>query len=250
MIKDKNSPIVLQGLDLSKDAPPHISTLFVDLHLKNNCDDNKRQKSEALKIPFKAICRLEITNHSGQQYIGTGFFISPRCVITSGHCVFNNGEWMKSIVVVPGANGTSNKRPLGHMKSKKFKSVSGWTDRGDFDYDYGAIILSNNSLYDRVNYSFEFKDIENEKKLLNYGYSDEPGRRHEQWGDLGQLDKIEEFRLYYVNDTVKGNSGSPIMVRNGDKFVVVGVHSYGDCPNICVRANPKVIHNWKEWTQL
>ena len=48
--------------------------------------------------------------------------------------------WVKNIIVMPGRNG--NNLPYGVVTSDNFRSVIGWTNDGDQNYDYGAIILS------------------------------------------------------------------------------------------------------------
>ncbi len=65
--------------------------------------------------------------------------------MTAGHCVFlrspepDRHGWARSIEVIPGRNGRET--PFGRVTSTVLRSVTGWTEDGEQDYDYGAIIL-------------------------------------------------------------------------------------------------------------
>ena len=69
-------------------------------------EDDRVQIKAATAPPWRMIAKLLITVGDGGQYVGTGWFISPRTVMTAGHCVFSNrsGGWAKSIRVIPGMN--------------------------------------------------------------------------------------------------------------------------------------------------
>ena len=66
-------------------------------------EDDRVQIKAATAPPWRMIAKLLITVGDGGQYVGTGWFISPRTVMTAGHCVFSNrsGGWAKSIRVHP-----------------------------------------------------------------------------------------------------------------------------------------------------
>lgn len=82
-----------------------------------------------------------ITAGDGSRWIGTGWLISPRTLITAGHVVYihSRGGWVRSIDVIAGRNGAN--RPFGTCRSTAFRSVLGWVSGRKRDYDYGAIIL-------------------------------------------------------------------------------------------------------------
>lgn len=237
----------LKNDDVQDPEPLHISELF-GFGIKSICQ-NDRVLFDATKKPNNFICRLLIKDKQSNYYVATGFFISPRCVITSGHCVFFNGNWVKSIKVIPGASGLGNKEPFGFQTSVKFKSVKGWTQYNDRNFDYGAIILPDNMLYNRVKGFFDVKVLGAEKVVFNYGYTDESDKRHEQWGDSGNIHKTTSHRIYYFNDTEKGNSGSPIIVKNQSKYQVVGIHSFGKCPNFAIKINKVILRKWEKWRE-
>jgi glutamyl endopeptidase len=108
--------------------------------------DDRVQIHSTTAYPWRANASLLITAADGSSWIGTGWFISPRTLITAGHCVCikNSGVagrdgWVRSIRVMPGRNGST--LPYGSATSSSFRSVTAWTVSGDHNYDYGAIIL-------------------------------------------------------------------------------------------------------------
>lgn len=229
---------------------PHIADNYVN-KLDYGCD-SKRIKLKATDFPFRLICRLVVEEKNGKKWVATGFFISPKCVITSGHCVFRNKKWVRKIIVIPGANGDKYKYPFGYQTAHSFQSVKGWIKHNSRDFDYGGIILKDDSLFKKIGGALPITILKNSNyKLHNSGYTDKPGERHEQWGDAGKASKITVHRLFYSNNTKKGNSGSPIMIIDKNKIMhAVGIHSYGNCPNYAVRINPNVLKVWEHWKTL
>ncbi|WP_341900800.1 trypsin-like peptidase domain-containing protein [Fluviicola taffensis] len=221
------------------------------------CGRDERQRVDPTIYPHRFICRLIITAKNGMQYFGSGFFISPRCIITSGHCVHfdpidggRNYDWARSIQVIPGADGEI--APFGSQISTTFRTVSGWAVDRDSNFDHGAIILPDETLYQRVNGFLGVKELTEREILINVGYPADKGGdlRGTAWGTMGPVSYINDYKIAYMLDTYGGNSGSPVFVRNGDTVSVVGVHGYGSCPNHCVKVRDAVLQRWNEWTQL
>ena len=106
--------------------------------------DDRIRINATNNYPWRAICSLKIKAKDGTNWIGTGFLIGPRTVITAGHCVYmrKHGGWAQSIEVIPGRNGSQ--KPYGSCHSTKFHSVKGWTKSNKRSHDYGAIILPSN----------------------------------------------------------------------------------------------------------
>jgi len=108
--------------------------------------DKRRQISPTTSYPWRASAQLLITAADNSSWIGTGWFVSPRTLITAGHVVFINGSsvpgrdgWVGRIQVIPGRNGAA--APYGSATSSNFRSVTGWTNSGNQELDCGAIIL-------------------------------------------------------------------------------------------------------------
>ncbi|MBO9201196.1 MULTISPECIES: trypsin-like serine peptidase [Niastella] len=118
--------------------------------------------NDSTSFPFRAICRLIITASDNTRWYGTGFMISPRTIITTGHCVYlhEHGGWARSIEVIPGLNNEN--RPYGSAVSRIFKSVAGWTKSKNRNQDYAAIILPNNSPLGNQTGTFGFSAMKDE----------------------------------------------------------------------------------------
>lgn len=198
------------------------------------------------EYPFNIICLLLIKDKFNRKYFGTGFFISERCIATAGHCVFFDKNWVQEIKVVPGAFGSNE--PYGSDVSNRFRSVEGWTVNKDGNFDHGALILKDNSLFNKVKACFGYKAMHDEAALEISGYPIDKAMT--QWKCEGEVSNLTAYRIYYELDTMKGNSGSPVYVKIDDHRIVVGVHSYGQNPNYAIRIKQEIIDRWSEWSKL
>ena len=88
--------------------------------------DDRTQVGNTNEFPWRAIASLLITAANGSQWIGTGWFVGPRILMTAGHVVYmaDQGGWCSQITVIPGRNGADE--PFGRVTTSQFKSVSGW----------------------------------------------------------------------------------------------------------------------------
>jgi glutamyl endopeptidase len=217
---------------------------------ENVCgNDDRVQINQTTEMPWRWICQLIITAADGAKYRCTGWFIGPHTVMTAGHCVYmhDNGGWAKQIEVIPGMNAAN--RPFGSQVSTVFRSVLGWTKNKDWNYDYGAIILPDNTLGNRVGW-FGFAVLPdsslNNLTANNSGY---PGDKPfgTQWFNAGRVTKLTDRKFYYMIDTMGGQSGSPVWrFINGQRHAI-GVHAYGGCPNSATRITKAVFDNMIAW---
>lgn len=214
--------------------------------------DDRTRITPATNIPWRWICKLFITFPDGAQFVGTGWFIGARTVMTAGHCVFSraNGGWARSIEVVPGMDG--NARPYGSQVGTSFRSVTGWTQDSKPEFDYGAIILPNCDLGNSVGW-FGFAYLNNDS--LNNLFVNTAGYPADKpfgtmWFNAGSISRVEDLKIYYMIDTVGGQSGSPVWrLLNGERHAV-GVHAYGGCPNSATRITKPVFDNMLAWRNI
>lgn len=222
-------------------------------------EDNRRQIQNTGDLPWRMNASLLITARDGSSWIGTGWFVSPRVLITAGHCLYirNSGVagrdgWVQRITVIPGRNG--NTMPYGQAVSTSFRSVVGWTKNGDADYDYGAIILNTplgnqTGWYGYGNYS----DADLIGKAANIsGYpGDKPAGT--QWYHAGKIAAVNARKVYYSTDTAGGQSGSAVYrIINGGRFAVA-IHAYGSGggpSNSGTRIVKPVYDNITAWKKL
>lgn len=216
--------------------------------------DDRRQISPTTSYPWRANAQLLITAADNSSWIGTGWFVSPRTLITAGHCVFIKGSgvpgrdgWVRRIQVIPGRNGAA--APYGSATSSSFRSVTGWTVSGNHEYDYGAIILptplgNTTGWYGYGNYP----DAQLVGQTANIsGYpGDKPSGT--QWYDARRITAVSARKVYYDTDTMGGQSGSAVYrIINGGRFAVA-VHAYGGATaNSGTRINAEVFNNITGW---
>jgi glutamyl endopeptidase len=222
--------------------------------------DDRIRINPTTSYPWRSICSLLITPKVGtKQYIGTGWLVSPRTVITAGHCVYMHdlGGWAKTIQVTPGRNGVSRENPFGSSTQDHFRSFNDWIDDSDSDYDIGAIILPKNFTgFNSLGY-FGFanlSDLEGMTANLS-GYPGDKDKlaelRGTQWFNSRGIKEEDSHRFYYDIDTAGGQSGSPVWrYLNGQRHVV-GIHTVGaSTDNSATRITSDVfdvIQKWKNW---
>jgi glutamyl endopeptidase len=204
--------------------------------------------------PWRAHASLLITAADGSQWIGTGWFIGPHTLMTAGHVVYikNSGVagrdgWVRSIDVMPGRNGSS--LPYGKVTSRNFRSVVGWANSGDENFDYGAIILSTN-LGNTTGW-FGFGVFSDADLLASVGnISGYPGDKPAgtQWYDARRIANVNARKVYYDIDTFGGQSGSAVYrIINGGRYGIA-VHAYGGATtNSGTRIVRPVFDNMVNW---
>jgi glutamyl endopeptidase len=204
--------------------------------------------------PWRAICALRITAQDGSRYIGTGWMISPRTVITAGHCVYmhNNGGWARSIEVIPALNDAS--RPYGSATSSVLRSVTGWTNSRNREFDYGAIILPANSrLGDATGYfgyATRNDDFLRASALNLSGYPGDKGG-NQQWYMAQRPSNVAAKVITYQIDTMGGQSGSPVWIFQDGNRYAVGIHTNGHSSgNSATRIDGSVFTNLANWKAL
>jgi len=216
--------------------------------------DNRRQISPTTSYPWRANAQLLITAADNSSWIGTGWFVSPRTLITAGHCVFIKGSgvpgrdgWVRRIQVIPGRNGAA--APYGSATSSSFRSVLGWTNSGNQEFDYGAIILptplgNTTGWYGYGNYP-DAQLIGQTANISGYP-GDKPSGT--QWYDARRITAVSARKVYYDTDTMGGQSGSAVYrIINGGRYAVA-VHAYGgSTANSGTRINAEVFNNITGW---
>jgi glutamyl endopeptidase len=216
--------------------------------------DDRVQITNTSIYPWRVHASLLITAADNSMWIGTGWFIGPHTLMTAGHVVYikNSGVpgrdgWVKSINVMPGRNGST--LPYGSVTSTNFRSVTGWTNSGDPNYDYGAIIIPT-ELGNTVGW-FGFgvyPDADLRTAIGNIsGYpGDKPAGT--QWYDSRQIASVDSLKVYYDIDTVGGQSGSAVgRIIDGSRYGIA-IHAYGGATtNSGTRITTPVYNNMVAW---
>lgn len=198
--------------------------------------DDRQQISETQRAPWRMICSLSMHSQQGSKYVGTGWMVGPKTVITAGHCVLDQrAGQMAAIDVTPGRN--HDIRPFGTI------SVSGentevhpnWKNSFDPDFDIGVIHLPESLGEETGWFSFavaEKKDLL-EKQMNVGGYPFAIGQEavsgKELWWHKEAIVDTSDRRIFYATDTSGGQSGSPVWAfeDESDGPIVIGIHAYG-----------------------
>ncbi|WP_440948148.1 trypsin-like serine peptidase [Methanosarcina sp. T3] len=213
--------------------------------------DDRVQITNTTAFPWRAVCSLKITAKDGSRWIGTGWLVGPRTVITAGHVVYmhSRGGWARSIEVIPGRNGSV--RPYESCTSSYFHSVKGWTKKKKRSHDYGAIILPSSCQYGtRLGY-FGYANLNRSSlKGLKVNLSGYPGDKPSgtQWWHARRIKWVTVRTIVYNIDTAGGQSGSPVWWLTNGKRYAVGIHTNGSpSGNSATRITKPVFDNIKQW---
>jgi V8-like Glu-specific endopeptidase len=215
--------------------------------------DDRIQISATNAYPWRAIASLIISPSNGPTMIGTGWMVSPRLLLTAGHCVYlhDEGGWPNQIEVIPGRNGSD--RPFGSCTATDFRSVQGWVRDRDSEYDYGAILLPEDCRFGDTVGWFGYQTRSDEAlegvRVNIAGYpGDKPSGT--QWWHSNALTDVSERVLEYEIDTFGGQSGAPVWVFIQDRGRFgVGIHVNGALAgNSATRITAEVAANIGAWT--
>lgn len=216
--------------------------------------DNRIQIQNTASYPWRAHASLLITARDGSRWIGTGWFIGPHTLATAGHCVYikNSGVpgrdgFVRSVQVMPGRNGAV--LPYGSVTTSRVRTVAGWANTGNPDFDYGAILL--NTDLGNTTGTFGFGAYSNSTlRSTTVNISGYPGDKPAgtQWYHWNRVAATSSRRVFYDIDTFGGQSGSAVYrIVNGSRYGVA-IHAYGGAvTNSGTRITKPVFDNLVAW---
>lgn len=215
-------------------------------------DDERVRIFDTASDPWRMICSLEIRGTNGSSFVGTGFFVGPRTLLTAGHCVHDAamGGWADEIVIYPGRNGTQEL--FARLRSKVFSTTDRWGNQRDPDFDYAAIHLGPEAeaVTKRTGWfsTAVMSDAGLVQQRINVsGYPGDKGKTNpqgsEQWFHAKQVVTVSPLRVFYDVDTMPGQSGAPAWLESPNGPRVVGVHAYGTgatMPGVFANSAPRI----------
>ncbi|QAY79351.1 serine protease [Sphingosinicella sp. BN140058] len=222
--------------------------------------DERTQILDTQNWPWRMICALAIEGPWGN-FVGTGWFVGPKTVITAGHCVYEPnamGGWATKITLTPGASGSQE--PFQSVVATRFETTDQWLNAQDPDFDM-AVIHLDVALGSQVGWfgvaSLPDATLQNFQVNVS-GYPVDKGGR-QQWWARNRIRGLTPRRVFYDVDTMGGQSGAPVFIiqSEGAAPQVVGIHAYGvggavpaSVPqdvNSAPRIIPEVITLIKQW---
>lgn len=215
-------------------------------------DDRVRINNTAA-TPWSGVCQLNIRARNGQRFIGTGWLIGSRCVITAGHCVFirSAGGWAAQIDVSPGRNGAAF--PFGTVSSSRLSALPRWVSHSDRNFDCGCIILPQPPRAPSGLFPFRFSyaaknDAAIRARALNLsGYPGDKGGIT-QWFHARLAKAVSPTVITYDIDTAGGQSGSPVWHLENNVRTAVGIHTNGSpLGNSATRITPGIKAQLDVW---
>jgi glutamyl endopeptidase len=204
--------------------------------------------------PWRCICSLVITAADDSRWIGTGWLVGPRTIVTAGHCVFihERGGWVKRVEVIPGRDGGA--RPFGTRLATRFHSVGGWVNDRHVAHDYGAITLGESEGFGADLGHLGAVDLSTAALSgLRVNLAGYPGDlpAGTQWFHARAIRSTEAQRVVYDVDTAGGQSGAPVWHRRDDERLVVAIHTNGEqAGNSGTRVTAAVLTNIEHWRSL
>ena len=222
---------------------------------------DRQRVTDTRVSPFRKICDLIITAADNTPHSGTAFFITPRTLVTSGHClfVFQPGTsahgLVRKVLVMPARNGETNAAQslVGWVEvdQENLRVHERWQNDGNLDFDYGVIILPpDQSLGKQVgifhfdHFSDQFLD---EARPTLAGYPDNVPDGT-QWFETNPIVRVDPARVSYDIFTFAGQSGSPVFFAGEQQQTACAIHNFGNIPfNSGVRITPAVIDQLNTW---
>ena len=215
------------------------------------CGEDERVLVDPLIPPFEAIAFLGITTSDNKKVRGTGFFInygSSSIILTAGHnlCIKDHGGYCQKISIIRSRDG--DKQPYGTLFASResLRVPSLWEESADETQDWGIIVLAGSP------WGFSCASLTDDqlgrKEVRTAGYpADKEG--YKLWYDHGPIVSVAETSILYMEDTYGGQSGSPVWTKHPETsdWVVVGVHTYGGCPNKATRVTQAMLDQIGEW---
>lgn len=190
------------------------------------------------KIPHRAVCQIDTTWNEldafGDPIVtsGTAAFVSPRVLVTSGKNIWRDdkGGAANTIQVYPGRKGTT--RPYGTQPHGTLYIWAAWLTEEAPENDMGWIALADTTLYDRIDYAFDFRvpsDEQLEKWDLNSLSYPRPYvdgiKQYHDFETQNQIVAASRFRHYH--DSRAESRGGPLYYQRNaaSPRQIVGVFS-------------------------
>lgn len=203
---------------------------------------------------FNRSCRLTVRFPSRTSY-GTGFFITPRAVLTAAHCLYDRARRVQAteVVIEPGFSDRHQEGSLeaSVVQVSRLRVPNAYKDplRIPWGSDYALVLLDKPQPV-KCHALRSLSDAElNQAQILIVGYPLDKESGHEQFVGKGKITKVESQYLLHSVDTDEGQSGSGIFMWRGEQPEAVAIHcsEKDSTANRGTRLTPEILTHIKSW---
>ncbi|MCD6533334.1 MAG: trypsin-like peptidase domain-containing protein, partial [Deltaproteobacteria bacterium] len=217
------------------------------------------------QYPWKTICYLDYLVN-GESYRGSGVLISPYCVLTCGHNLWDQALRMgsTSMKVTPAqhqdSQGGSIHEEFGTLSGSILETNSIYLDNeGEWEYDYGVVKLGQSfpgigSTFIPIEYDIR-PAVGSAVHLAGYpGVVQNETNSYDMWYDYDRVvgyDGKDDRVLLHMVDASGGQSGSPVWSLNSvaRSRRLVAIHVYGYQENGACRIVSAMEDNISAWME-
>jgi glutamyl endopeptidase len=186
--------------------------------------DDRTRVADTQASPYRRTGQVSVTIGSYKTTC-TGWLISPRAVVTAGHCLTNGYSVASDISYTPARNGTGN---------DPYESVGAEQIWLDSNYQYGvragrdwALIALTHPIGDTLGW-YGMRPVDDvdltgrPARIIGYP-TDRPAGT--MWQHTSNITEQSDRNFYYTTDTAGGQSGSA--VTTDDDNIADGIHVTG-----------------------
>jgi V8-like Glu-specific endopeptidase len=168
-------------------------------------------------FPYAGICRLDVRLDIGT-IAGTGWLAGERLILTAAHCLFRP-EFARRGVPQSVTCTFGSGRSLTIEDLDAFRTHKLWWAQRDSSIDIGGVLLPRSIGIRSLSVS----------RLTSPGVTIEiagfPQRQARMLRATGPHINTFGRRIFYSVDVDDGQSGSPLLVREGGSLAAVGIHT-------------------------
>jgi V8-like Glu-specific endopeptidase len=209
-----------------------------DFSCRVSQNKSRRQQIAQAKLPYNMVAYIKMTRNR-TVFQGSACLIAPRVLLTAGHNLRLEdwGSHVNQLEAWLGATGQgqfSGYQVFATVQNDNIFTLSSFNQEYTVNEDFAIAILPDSSLYKKVGQCFQLsvcdsaflRQINNQPvHITGYPY-DQP--EFTMWDDTTPNYYLNQWNNI-TDDTygVTRMSGSPVWIKQGDKYLVFAVHTQG-----------------------